>query len=76
MLIIPYLGIPNYIDSWLVVFLVCGLLYSLYRFVQENEIHFVVPEDDPDDFLNQHNVIDGQSPESEEKDNEDSDARA
>ena len=55
--VIPYLGIPNRIDTWIVLFLVGAFLYCLYLVVQENNIVFVVPTDDPDDFLQEHDVM-------------------
>lgn len=57
--ILPYLGLPRNIDTPVVVVLVCALVYTLYRFIKQNDITFRVPLDDPDDFLNTHDVTGG-----------------
>lgn len=58
--VLPYLGIPNWIDAWIISGLVCFLLVCMYWFVKEHNITFSVPTNDPDDFLNEHNVMDSE----------------
>lgn len=59
--ILPYLGLPRSVDMPIVIVLVGVLLYTLYSFVKKHNITFEVPLDDPDDFLNEHDVMGGAS---------------
>lgn len=54
---LPYVGLPRTFDTPIVIVLVGALLYALYVFIKRNNITFRVPLDDPDDFLNSHDVM-------------------
>ena len=67
--VLPYLGLPGWLDNLLILTLIVLLLFFLYRLVQEHNIVFTVPTDDSSDFLNQHNVMDKHTEATEETDN-------
>ena len=61
--VLPYVGIPVWYDRWIVLLLVGALLHALFVVVRNNNIKFTVPTDDPDDFLQEHNVMEGNNSE-------------
>ncbi|MFW0871081.1 MAG: hypothetical protein ACKKL4_01335 [Patescibacteria group bacterium] len=49
--VIPYLGLPQFYDIWIVLPLVIALLYTLYQFAREYDVPLHFSKNTVDDFF-------------------------
>ena len=54
LLVLPYAGLPRVWDVYLVLLILGWMAYSLYRFISQHNVRFVLPGNDEDDFLEQN----------------------
>lgn len=52
--VVPYLGLPRSYDIWIILPLVVAFVYSLYRYVLDNDVRLKVPKNLEDDFFEQN----------------------
>ena len=52
--LVPYMGLPQAYDVWVVVPLVGALLYALYRFIHQHELRLPLPHALEENFFEQN----------------------